>query len=313
MTVTTDSAIRCSTWTREQSVDPVGTAGSYRGHLLIELPLPWPRDIGQVAELQPLAALLGERGYRMQALVPPSRGTARRMILHSPAPAPAGGDGDGWFAGYVRVEAPAGDDPAATLAGLLDAAPSPASGGGDQPVDLLVCTHGRRDVCCGSLGTELALELARPARIPPGVNLWRTSHTGGHRFAPTFVVLPQGTVWAYAGLDLVDAVLERSVPFSEVAGRYRGCAGLGPAPVQALEREVLSRVGWELMDRPRRGFATGEAASQGGSLFRLEADGGAWEAVVRPGRTLPVPDCMRPVAEARKTETEWEVSDLRSV
>ena len=307
MTVTTDSAVRCSTWTREQSVDPVGTAGSYRGYVLIELPLPWPRDIGQVADVEAVAAVTAPLGYRIQALVPPPGAISRRVILHA-APST---DGEGWFAGYVRTEADAGDDPAATVSTMLQStAVAGAVGTGAGPADLLVCTHGRRDVCCGSLGTELAMEMAEPGTDRPGVNLWRTSHTGGHRFAPTFLVLPQGSAWAYADRRLVDAVMDRSVPFADLADRYRGCTGLGPAPVQALEREVLRRVGWELMDLPRRGFATGESSS-GRALYRLEAPGGTWEAVVGPGRRIAVPDCMRPLSESRKTETEWTVTDLR--
>ena len=51
------------------------------------------------------------------------------------------------------------------------------------------------DRCCGSLGTALAQELlADPLQLGDDVRVWRTSHTGGHRFAPTALVLPQGTV-----------------------------------------------------------------------------------------------------------------------
>jgi len=34
---------------------------------------------------------------------------------------------------------------------------------------------------------------------------------------------------------------------------------------------------------------------------------------VTPGRSFPVPDCGRPRSEAKKSETEWVVSDLRPV
>jgi hypothetical protein len=37
----------------------------------------------------------------------------------------------------------------------------------------------------------------------------------------------------------------------------------------------------------------------------------AWEASVVPGRTMPVPDCGRPIEDAKKSETEWEVRGLR--
>jgi hypothetical protein len=56
---------------------------------------------------------------------------------------------------------------------------------------LLVCTNGRRDVCCAVQGRPLAgaLAAANPGRV------WETTHTGGHRFAPTAVLLPTGYLY----------------------------------------------------------------------------------------------------------------------
>lgn len=53
---------------------------------------------------------------------------------------------------------------------------------------LLVCANAKRDLCCALRGRPIALELerARPGRV------WECTHTGGHRFAPTGVVLPTG-------------------------------------------------------------------------------------------------------------------------
>jgi hypothetical protein len=225
--------------------------------------------------------------------------------------------GDGPYSGYQRWETRAGDSLSLAVDRLLDGVESSGTNGdhgrgSSQSTDVLVCTHGRRDVCCGSAGTDLALRLAASGPTP-GVTTWRTSHTGGHRFAPTVVVLPQGTGWAYMDPVLVGQVLDRSVPFQDLAPHYRGCAGLGSAQAQAVEREVLIEVGWELLDRPRSAFPTGETSADGGGVLRLEAGADRWEAVVRPGRSLPVPDCMKPLAEAKKTETEWVVSDLRGV
>ena len=305
MTVTTAPPLRCSAWTRSQSVDPVGSAGHYRGFVLVETPLPWPRDVGEIPSLQPVAQIAVSRGYRLQALVPSDPDRAPRVVVHAGVEPP--GDG-GWFAGYRRVEAAGGADVAATAEALIDSAAT-AAAGPPGSADLLVCTHGRRDVCCGSRGTELARDLAGSDLPGAGVNVRRTSHTGGHRFAPTFLFLPQGTMWAYADPEMAARVVRRSVPFADLAPHYRGCASVGPAPVQALERAVLVEEGWDLLDRRRRGFATDEA----GGRFRMETDGAAWEATVRPGRTLPVPECMKPLSEARKTETEWIVTDLRQV
>lgn len=291
-------AVRCSTWAREAGLQPIGTVGSYRGYLLVETPLPWPRDVGDVPAL---AAIGRPPGWRLQALVPATVDGPRSVVLHRWR-----GD-EKWFCGYSRTVGAQGASVAATVDAL-----AATDGGDSETVDVLVCTHGRRDVCCGSLGTDLALQLGAGDDWP-GVNVWRTSHTGGHRFAATFLLLPQGTGWAFADVELVDQVLTRSVPFASVAGHYRGCAGLDGAPVQAVERQALIQENWELLDTPRRGFATGETASGDGQIYRLETETAAWEAVVRPGRTLPTPDCMKPLGEAKKSETEWTVSDFRAV
>ena len=133
---------------------------------------------------------------------------------------------------------------------------------------MLVCGHGRRDVCCGSQGTALVTGCPRdPARFGGTVRLWRTSHTGGHRFAPTAIVLPQGTVWAYLDADALRRITFRQGPLDDLLPRYRGCAGVGPAAVQALEREAFAEVGWEWLDWQRRG----SVGDDGGGV-RLEAE-----------------------------------------
>ncbi|MBV9660235.1 MAG: hypothetical protein JO337_03670 [Acidimicrobiales bacterium] len=306
MTDVLDQAVRCSAWARAEALDPIGSVGSYEGFVLAEVPLPWPHDVGLVPELSGLAAVAAENRLRLQALVPKVRSDERRLILHS---RPVG-QGD-WFDGFRRhAGIVSGPDLAANFAALEQSAEEPGR-------DLLVCTHGRRDVCCGSAGTVLAQQLTSD-EWSPGLTLWRTSHTGGHRFAPTFLMLPEATGWAFADPDLARLIAERSVPFARVAAHYRGCAGLPGPTVQAVERQVLTREGWAVLDRPRRGFETGESDQKGGRAVRLEVGdsrGGhdAWEAVVAPGRVLPVPDCGQPLSAAKKTETEWIVSDLRQV
>jgi hypothetical protein len=78
------------------------------------------------------------------------------------------------------------DDLAAAARALsdgLDRATDPA-----RPA-LLVCCHARRDQCCAIAGRPLAADLA--ASWPD--DTWECTHLGGHRFAPTFLMLPTGS------------------------------------------------------------------------------------------------------------------------
>lgn len=74
---------------------------------------------------------------------------------------------------------------------LIDAGSTEAErlGGVAVPSLVLVCTHGRRDVCCARKG--VAVFRALDALAPQGT-VWQSSHLGGHRFAATLVALPEG-------------------------------------------------------------------------------------------------------------------------
>lgn len=114
---------------------------------------------------------------------------------------------------------------------------------------LLVCANGRRDRCCGHSGGRLADQL----RAGP----WRdrvltSTHLGGHRFAPTALLLPWGAL--HGRLDAESAThllaeatvgrtpastlrgfspLEPRAQVAEVAARLAsGYAGLTPLPVE---------------------------------------------------------------------------------
>ncbi len=300
-----EARARCSDWARAASLAPAGTCGSPAGYLLVEIPLPWPRDAAETAEGAAVGSLLRQHHYRLQAVVPAdpaARPRDRRVILHARPPGAAG------FAGYRRLESQAGGSLADTVAALIAAAGRESPAPFDSPgTDILLCTHGTRDSCCGRRGASLAVELAR-AGLLAGENLLRTTHMGGHRFAPTFLVLPQGTSWGFADLDLVRRVLRQDGDFTAVAEQYRGCTGLYIPQVQALEAAVLREVGWRLLALPRAGELNGTQA-------RLSWRDGdqvvSYTGEVRPGRAIPMPGCLAPVSSADKSETEWAVTAVR--
>ncbi len=113
-----------------------------------------------------------------------------------------------------------------------------------EPLDdgvLLVCANAKRDLCCALRGRPIALELERqyPERV------WECTHTGGHRFAPTGLVLPSGQSLARltpevaaAALRAADAGRLASETFGPWHDRGRGHLEPGCAVAEAHVREL---------------------------------------------------------------------------
>lgn len=101
---------------------------------------------------------------------------------------------------------------------------------------LLVCGNGRRDACCARTGGPLARLLRQQH---PG-QVWESSHLGGHRFAPTGLVLPTGQVLGRLSPSLGGRALAAAASGRVVAAgpeHDRGRSWL-PAPDQVADAFV---------------------------------------------------------------------------
>jgi hypothetical protein len=110
-----------------------------------------------------------------------------------------------------------------------------------RPV-LMICTNSKRDICCSVRGRAVALQSGaqRPGQV------WECSHTGGHRFAPTGVLLPDGQTFGRltgaAAVAVVDAAGVGEVPDRLLGAMYdRGRSHLPPAG-QAAESMVRQQI-----------------------------------------------------------------------
>nr|WP_275940907.1 sucrase ferredoxin [Nocardioides zeae] len=143
----------------------------------------------------------------------------------------------------------------------------------------LVCTNGRRDVCCAELGRPVAAALAE--RWPEAT--WETTHLGGHRFSATLLALPAGV--ALGRLDPVTALAacaelaEGRIPLDVARGRV----GV-PATVQAAELVLRRRLGV-------RGVDEVAVVGRGDGWVELEVRGDAvrWYAAVTSHPGVPSP------------------------
>jgi hypothetical protein len=179
--------------------------------------------------------------------------------------------------------------------------------------DVLICGHGRRDRCCGALGTSLAMELTSSRRLDATkTRIWRTSHTGGHRFAPTVVILPEATAWAFVDSEMVDYIVRRVGSSENLLSHYRGCSALTTSRAQVLERAVFAEIGWSMFSSVRK---IKEDASTGIVRLFVESPTGTsvWEAVVSVRRHVTIPTCGTSPDDLTKSEPEWAISDLRRV
>ena len=273
-------------------VSAYGTAARATFFVALEQPGPWGRDAARQSHLGPV---LG--GALSDACA--SRG-GRLTLLRRPGAHPDtrhGGEHTAYLAwcgpGAWLLELTV-TDPASLLEADLDALASGdrdavlATMEGARPAEpvLLVCTNGRRDVCCAVRGRPVALaaEAEHQGRV------WEASHTGGHRFAPTGVLLPHGATLARLDADLCGQVLECAsrdeLPGAVLGpGHDRGRSGLdvGGQVAEAHVRVVEGITSLSaLTTTPLAGSLDTYAVSH--------RDGRSWTVVVETEEGAPLPE-----------------------
>lgn len=335
-----EQTMRCAEHAREIGIDPGGTAIRADRVVLVEAPLPWPKPALDHPVVRPLATILagGPRPVRVLATVP-----AVQSQLTDPSDGNGVGPSDGTTitvyernggsavertyrtpsaeASVELAQALADDDlerAAAYQVGHYDRA---------RPA-VLICTQGSHDVCCGSDGTRLATEVDAFAAIYGGhllSRVFRVSHTGGHRFAPTAMTLPDGRMWAYLSLADLTAILERSADPGAAAEACRGWWGAAEGPAQVAERAVLAERGWSLdeadrqvdvaapAEAPGSGAGSGAGRTEGRMAVTVtvsataDTEAESWAVEVAPGRTVPTIACRAPGGLPAKPAQEYQV------
>lgn len=243
----------CAAVSRQEQEDPIGSASPHRRYLFVEVPLPWTHDAEQSRHFPSgLADILlqsAEQGNGCRCLsftseFHPSPAGYRRVIEYRLPAAPN--------AFFLRHEYVVPADRVGGLASALLRDDALSLSGFDEwresesgVRDLFVCTHGSHDSCCGVFGVPLFLRIGEhyAARSGGALRVWRTSHFGGHRHAPTLIDLPEGRYWAQVTPDLLDALILRKGSFADIARHYRGWGAI-PRFGQAAEREAFAREGW---------------------------------------------------------------------
>ena len=248
----------CSVVSKANGEEPIGTAPIGDRWLIIEMKLPWTRellfssDLGKLLfpEIEELNVKCGVKLRPM--LISRDRKYSRSgytRILYYARP------GDRLFAKFNKQEFIV---PEAEVISLVTAIIKQLKNEPNNLPDfqqyrqqtshireLLICTHGNIDAACAKFGYPIYQRLRSDCAAISSSNLrvWRCSHFGGHQFAPTLLDLPEGRYWGHLELEVLELLVRRNGSISELYPFYRGWAGLSKFP-QIVEREIWLKEGW---------------------------------------------------------------------
>ena len=226
----------CASIARTLAEPLPGTAPVATGWVLVEDPGPWGRDALEQGTLprrvvEHLQAGIGDAPIRYQAIRRPdrSRPDQRTVLLVHGGATP--------WARRLSLPVDRIDevDPSVTLS------PVPADlGQAHHDPIVLVCTHAKRDACCAERGGHVARAVAGMDREAT----WETSHTGGHRFAPSVILLPSGAVYGWMDevttLAALAAARDQRVSLDGYRGRAASERYVQAADVWVRQTEKLT-------------------------------------------------------------------------
>ena len=287
----------CSAQTAALGEPMAGTANGAQRWILAEVNLPWPKPIRSHPETAQIDfEVLDRHSSRFLAIADSSsqEGASRRVIVYERGPssvadpeAAASGTAGPMRGWQTQVDA-AEVAHAVVAAARAELEMDPIDAGVN---DVLVCTQGSHDRCCGKFGTLLYTQLQ--AIADDNTRFWRASHLGGHRFAPTAITFPDGLCWGAIDLEFVFGALSRSLAIETAVAHLRGSVAIDDPAAQFADVAAAARLGWDWLDSERSWTRTGDTVVFEGARTVT--------ATVAPGPVLPVPTCGQPLDQARKT------------
>lgn len=285
-------APRCNDFARSLGVRPLGTGLFLNRIILVSVPLPWPKP----ALKHPI---LGAAASHVMGSSIPSRlfaaepfGDALHVEVYERTDNAVAATSYRWAVDDVAgVEPLAAAIGSAALGSLheLSVSDSVLVESGVPAPTFLVCTQGSHDLCCGTAGVALADEIEQQR---PGYTVRRVSHTGGHRFSPTLMALPEGRMWAYVDLDLVDRIAQDRATADDFRTNARGWWGAKVGPTQVAEGVVRAELAEAPFALPI--VAADESATDQDSRFTVLTGEQSFVVDVSVGRHVPSISCEAP-------------------
>ncbi|MFM7365513.1 MAG: sucrase ferredoxin [Cuspidothrix sp.] len=238
----------CADNSREKQEEMIGTASNYQTYILIECPTPWVYEAFNSKwvpdNLRMLVENINRAKLPIQFLLIANDESHRKeettLLIYQQQ--------QGLSNGYRQQEFKLPN--IEQVAGVVDKWLAGVSV--DYEIEshitrnILICTHGGHDQCCARYGNPFYFH-SQNAIADLELNhirIWRSSHFGGHRFAPTAIDFPQGRYYGVLDQDSFKSLLTRTGDIQCLNKIYRGW-GILPTPLQILEKELILRLGWD--------------------------------------------------------------------
>lgn len=249
----------CNLVSQNSGEDPLGSAGCYDQWLMIELPQPWEAKFWTSREeLKPFVSLMQElmsQGkldkFRPLAIAPDriysQKDLTRVIYYYRPSEL---------FANLEKKEYLLPLDKVNDLAINLVTSGNVEEFEGyrqdsENVREILLCTHGNVDIACSRFGYPI-YEKLRKEYSNENVRVWRCSHIGGHRFAPTLIDFPSGRYWGHLNVDILDTLIHHPEDINTLRPYYRGWSGLSYFE-QIFEAKLWQEIGEKWITFPKNG------------------------------------------------------------
>ncbi|MBR8840385.1 MAG: sucrase ferredoxin [Stigonema ocellatum SAG 48.90 = DSM 106950] len=238
----------CADHSQQAGEDIIGSASNYQTYILVECPLPWlsetfnskwvPENL-RILEKEVKQAKLPIKFLLIANNTSHKVNTTTLLIYHRK---------EGLDNGYQKLEFQlANIEQVATVVRkwLWNGLPNHELQT-TATRDILVCTHGSHDMCCARYGNPFYHQATTTVSDLSfnHVRVWKSSHFGGHRFAPTAIDLPEGRYYGKLDSESFNSILTRTGNIKCLNLVYRGWGILSTA-IQVLERELMCEIGWD--------------------------------------------------------------------
>lgn len=281
----TSGAWRCSLAARARGDQLIGTAVPARRWFLVGHRGPWARSAIATPPLSDIARdldrALGRASARLQLIRRHGRVSGDAPDEEQPVALVDS------VSGRVRWDTWREPEDLLRLAATFEDLPEE-----DPEPIVVVCAHGKKDVCCaieGRLVTGVLNDV-----MPDAV--WETTHLGGDRFAGNLALLPEGSMYGEVlgsnATDLVMGHVDGTVDLAHWRGR-----SIWTSPAQVVVAEVV-RAGVPLA-AVRSAVATPDGADRW--VVEVVADGATTTRVVT--RTLSPPRRLTCSTETKQAAT----------